>query len=359
MVDMEQAGQAASAADPPERARFPEDRSPFANRRPVIPAPPEPATPTVTDDAASTEPEPQVVEPAGPQLPPAPPRLPTPIGRAYTPPPDATTWYRTDQQRYRSVYRRANPWYRRLARAVVGLAVVGVIGVGVVVGVSALSDYLNRDKLPAPGAEPIGFRSTSFLVRSSAPGPELYGTLRIDTSTGAYQFVGGVGGPQADLELVSPDGARVYLRANGGSWREASEDDEIAIDLVEVVPYLRNVVDSDDVLVPNLRKGSYVELVDQVELGRDADAVDRYEMVIDTARFAADYPLQWESFRSDVVPGMIEGRAVPLTMSVDSNDVVVALEDDQTHFTWQRLGYESAEFTPLDPAAASAALSAG
>ena len=53
-------------------------------------------------------------------------RAPVPM-MSHTPVVGASTWYRTDQQRYKSVYRRANPWYRRLARAVFGSAMIAVL----------------------------------------------------------------------------------------------------------------------------------------------------------------------------------------------------------------------------------------
>ncbi len=292
-----------------------------------------------------------------PLLPSAPPRQPPPMGSGeYLPSPTASTWYRTDQQRYRSVYRRANPWYRRLARGFVGLALLAVVGAGVFVGITALNDYLERDKLPGPAADPVAFRSTAFLVSSSAPAPEIDGTLTIDTTTQAFQFVGGVAGPQANTEVVSPDGTRVYVRVGGGPWRQAQPGDAVVADLGLVIPHLLAVVDSDDVLLTNLRNGGYIDLVEKSELGPDDNAIDRYEMLLDTAEFATDYPLQWADFRDSVVPSMIEGPAVPLTMSIDSSDGVVGIDDDETHWSWQRLNYAGTSFTPLDPSTGSLAV---
>src|SRR3954453_23077895 len=51
--------------------------------------------------------------PTEPTLPNAEARAPVPMV-SHSPVVGASTWYRTDQQRYKSVYRRANPWYRRL-----------------------------------------------------------------------------------------------------------------------------------------------------------------------------------------------------------------------------------------------------
>ena len=262
----------------------------------------------------------------------------------------SSTWYRSDQQRFRSVYRRANPWYRRVTRALIGLAAAGALGIGVFVGIAQLQDYLDRDKLPAPGAEPPAFRSTAFLIKSTAPAPEIDGTLNVDTSTRAYQFVGSPGGPQENLEIVSPDGSRAYLRNALGPWRPASAGDQIAVDLQTVIPHLIGVTDSDDVLINRLRQGGYVDLVDKTEIGT-GDVVDQYDMMIDTQSFSNDYPLQWEQLREGVVPAMVESAALAVRMSIDDEQVVIGIDDGQTHWSWQRLNYSAAEFVPLDPAA--------
>jgi hypothetical protein len=90
--------------------------------------------------------------------------------------------------------------------------------------------------------------------------------------------------------------------------------------------------------------------VERSELGNDDSAVDRYEMLIDTAEFSADYPLQWRDLLDSVVPAMVVGNAVPLTMAIDANDVVVGLDDGSTNWKWQRLNYSDTPFAPLDPA---------
>ena len=285
-----------------------------------------------------------------PLLPAAPPRQPPPLNPGgFAPRPSDTTWYRTDQQRYRSVYRRANPWYRRLARGLIALSIVGVIGVAVFVGVTEANDYFQRDKLPGPAPESVGFRSTAFLVTSSAPAPDIDGTITIDNATRAFQFVGGVAGPQANTEVVSPDGTRTYIRVDGGAWQNAAADDPIVAGLLTAIPRLLGVVDSADVLLTNLRNGGYVDLVERSELGSDELALDRYEMLIDTAEFAADYPLQWQDLLDSVVPQMMVDSAVPLTMSIDANEVVVGLDDGATNWKWQRLSYSDTPFELLDP----------
>lgn len=265
----------------------------------------------------------------------------------------ASTWYRTDQQRQRSVYRRANPWYRRLARGLIGLALLTAGALGLYAGAGALQDYIDRDRLPSPGAEVPEFLSTSFLITSSAPAPELDGTLTIDVSTRAFEFVGGVAGPQSGVQVVSPDGTRVYVREGSGGWHVAGDGDAVYPSLMRAIPYLLAVDGADDVLVNRLRKG-YVELVDKTVEGVDDDSRARYEMTLDTRSFSADYPLQWQSFRDDVVPAIGEGPAVPVTMWVDEQHVVVRLRSADSSWAWERLTYADTRFAPFDPSSAVA-----
>jgi len=285
--------------------------------------------------------------PSAPMLPNVEARAPVPMA-SHAPVVGASTWYRTDQQRYKSVYRRANPWYRRLGRAVVGLMVIAVLAGLLYFGAQQVQDYLNRDKLPTPGEEAPEFASTSFLVTSSAPAPELAGTITVDTASGAYQFVGQANGPQDGLEAVSPDGTRVYVRQDGGTWREPAERDDDIAAIAQVLPYLLGVNDPDDVLENKLRK-NYIDLIDETTEGVDPDARERYEMAIDTDNYSSDYPLQWQDYEDRVVPRAVMGGAVPVTMWVDDDHVVVRLRDDETHWAWERLTYSNEGFKPIDP----------
>lgn len=291
---------------------------------------------------------------SAPSLPNAEARPPVPM-MGHTPVVGSSTWYRTDQQRYKSVYRRANPWYRRLARAVLGLVLLAGLGGLLYLGAQQLQDYLNRDKLPKPGEAAPPFASTSFLVTSSSPAPELMGTITFDTATRAFEFVGSseVGAPQAGLEVVSPDGTRVYVRQDGGAWREPAEGDDDVAAIMRAVPYLLGVDDADDVLENRLRKG-FVELVDETTEGVDPDALERYEMALDTNDYSADYPLQWQDFEETVIPGVAQADAVPVTMWIDDDHVVVRLSDDTAHWAWERLTYSDERLVPIDPAGAVA-----
>jgi hypothetical protein len=279
-------------------------------------------------------------------------RAPAPMV-SHTPMVGASTWYRTDQQRYKSVYRRANPWYRRLARAVVGLAMIAVLAGLLYVGAQQVQDYVNRDKLPTPGQDAPQFASTSFLVTSTAPAPELDGTITFDTGSHAFEFVGGGAGPQSGLQVVSPDGTRVYVRQGDGGWRVPADGDEDVAAIMRAVPYLLGVNDADDILEKQLRK-HFVELKAEATEGVKPDARERYEMVVDTRDYGSDYPLQWGDFQERVIPGIAESGAVPITMWTNDDHVVVRLRDDETHWAWERLAYSDEAFVPLDPAGVAA-----
>ena len=111
-------------------------------------------------------------------------------------------------------------------------------------------------------------------MTSSSPAPELVGTITFDTASHAFEFVGGGSAtdprPQSGLEVVSPDGTRVYVRENGGGWREPAEGDDDVAAIMRAVPYLLGVDDADDILENRLRKG-YVDLVDEATEGVDPD----------------------------------------------------------------------------------------
>ena len=286
---------------------------------------------------------------AGPTLPTSDPRPPLPMVDPVTQPrPGATTWYRTDEQRAKSVYRRANPWYRRIARGVVGLAFLGVAVVGAYAGARAIQNYLERDQLPAQAAEVPDIRATSFVIAATAPAPAVDGTLTLDTTTRAFEFVGRATGPQSGLQLVSPDGATVYVRVGAGPWRAATTDDSDADAVRTAVAYLADDDSADAILTNRLRRG-FVDLLAEVDEGSGDNRLTRYEMSFDTERFAGEFPLQWQEYRSDAVPGAEPTTAARVTIWLDRDDVLMRVEDEQSNWMWERLAYSDQPFRPVDP----------
>lgn len=286
----------------------------------------------------------------GPILPPSSPRAPSPmIDPSTRSRPGATTWYRTDEDRARSVYRRANPWYRRLARGVIGLAFLAVAMGGAYAGARAIQDYLDRDRLPGQGAEVPEIRETSFLVTSAAPAPAVDGTLTLDASTGAFDFVGRASGPQSGLHVLSPDGSTVYVRRGSAPWRAASGADADAVAVRTAVDYLADDDSADAILTNRLRRG-FVELVDRVVEGAGADRLTRYELRLATDRFAREFPLQWQQFQQAAVPGATPAVAAPMTIWLDADEVLVRVSDPTTNWAWERLAYSADPFVVDDPA---------
>lgn len=288
--------------------------------------------------------------PTDPVLPWSEARTPQPMVDPVTQPrPGAATWYRTDEERARSVYRRANPWYRRIARGIIGLGFLAVAVFGVYAGARAIESYLERDQLPAAGVDVPEIRATSFIVTSGPPAPTVDGTVTLDVETGAFEFVGRATGVQSGLQVVSPDGSTVYVRQGAGPWRTAAATDGDVGGVLTAISYLTDDDTADDILTNRLRRG-FVELVDEVDEGSGDAKLTRYDMTFDTELFARDFPLQWQEYQSDAVPGATVGREVPVTIWLDDDGVLMRVEDGQANWAWERLTYSDQPFRPIDPA---------
>ncbi len=255
----------------------------------------------------------------------------------------STAWYRSDQDRHKSVRRRANPWWRRLVRGIIATSIFGALGAGLYFGARELQDYLVRDRLPSLGVELEAYRATSFQIRSIAPAPVLDGTLTLDAVSHTFEFVGSGAGTQAGLQVVSPDGVAMYFRQDSGPWTLGTTDNAAIAALTRVLPFLTSVDTSDDILPKRLRDG-YVELIDRATEGIGADRLTRYQMVFNTSGFNIDHPVQWQSYQNQAIPGLVVDTAVPVWMWTDENSMVVRLRDDKTGWTWERLTYADIPF---------------
>jgi hypothetical protein len=270
------------------------------------------------------------------------------VGQAARPQPGASTWYRNDTERARSVYRRANPWHRRLLRGLIGLTLATAVGTGLYVGAREIQDVLERDQLPPPGVEVPRIASTSLVVTSTAPAPAVDGTVTFDTTSLAFEFVGRVGGPQSGLQIISPDGSSVYVRSGDSPWRESDRADEEVSGVLTAVRYLADDDSADDILTNRLRRG-FVELLLEVTEGVGDDRLVRYELNVDTRAFARDFPLQWQAFRDDAVPGAQLDSEVPLTIWLDPDGTLVRVRDRRANWAWERLTSSDEPFRPVDP----------
>lgn len=268
----------------------------------------------------------------------------------------AETWYRNEQDRYRSVHRRANPWYRRLARGFIGLCFLAAAGVGLFFGARLVQDYLDRDRLPSFGEEVPTIRATSFEIRSNAPAPVLDGTMTLDATTSAFEFIGRGTGPQAGTQVVSTDGETVFIRRGSGAWGVATADDAIARDAKRAAGYLKDDDSADDILTSAVRR-DFVDLVERTELGKGADELRRFELQIDTTAFEAVSPLDFQSYERHAIPGVALARALPVTITLDADNVLMQVDDTVTKWSWQRLTYSDQPFVPIEPVLAVPTLS--
>lgn len=256
--------------------------------------------------------------------------------------------YRSEEARAKSVYRRANPWWRRILRGLIGVGLLAGAGVLVYFGVGIVQDFLGRDRLPTAGADVPDISSASFQVTAGSPSPTIDGTLSIDLSTSAFEFVGRPTGLQEGLQVVSPDGSNTYVRTTGSDWRTATPSDAIVGALQGAIPFLRAVDGPDAVLENRLRQGS-VELVDQVNEGVGDDKLRRYELELDTDNYGAKWPLQWNEYQSAVIPALGVASVVPITMTLDEDNVVVRLDAPQSNWAWERLTYSAIGISIVDP----------
>jgi hypothetical protein len=256
--------------------------------------------------------------------------------------------YRSEQARSKAVYRRANPWWRRVLRAIIGVCLLAAAGAVVYFGVGLVQDFLGRDRLPSAGTEVPEIGSASFQITSASPSPTIDGTLSVDFGTSAFEFVGRPTGPQEGLQVVSPDGTTTYIRVTGSEWRAANTEDGIVGAIQTAIPFLRNVDGPDVVLENRLRQGS-VELVDQVNEGVDDDQLRRYELELDTDDYSDNWPLQWNSYQAEIIPALGIGDEVPIVMTLDADNVVVRISAPQSNWAWERLTYSELGISIADP----------
>jgi len=236
-----------------------------------------------------------------------------------------------------------------MARGVIVMALVVIAGVGLFYGPRMVQDYLDRDDLPAQGADVPEIRATSSQIRSAPPAPLLDGTMTLDTETKAFEFTGRETGAQAGIEVVSTDGSTVLIRRPAGDWETAGAADQVAADAQRAAAYLSNDDGADAILTDDLRRG-FVDVVDRVEIGEGDDALRRYELRLDTESFRDAYPSEYRNFEDQAIPGVDAVRGLFVNITIDDENVLVAVDDTGTNWSWQRLAYSDQPFAPLDPA---------
>ncbi len=255
--------------------------------------------------------------------------------------------YRSAETRERSVYRRANPWWRRVARSLTLVAMISVVGGGLYIGARAVDKVLAPDRLPSIGVRVDRFRTTSFLIRASTSSLGIDGTLTLDVTSGAFEFTGQIAPDPTEIKVVSVDASSVFVMRTDGVWRVAGQNDPTVSQVTDAMRYLVGVITSDD-LVPRPWRQKYVVLVDSASEASD-ETVTRYDMLFNTAAFSRDEATIWTAYRMQVIPDFVIADAVAVSMWIDTNDVLVHLRDDTTGWEWQRLSYDTKPFVPFDP----------
>ena len=232
-----------------------------------------------------------------------------------------------------------------------GALIAAVAGGGLYLGAREFEEWWNRDRLPPLGVDTPTIRTANFVVNSESPAPALDGRLTLDTATGAFEFVGRDEGADAGWHAISLDGSDVDIRFGDGEWRLATPNESIAERARTVASYLRKSK-GVDLLLPGIAR-RHIELVQQETDVTTAGTWTRYDILFDTGSFADENLLEWTEFRRDAVPGVTELSALPITLWVDDEGVLVRLVDDTTGWRWERLAYTSEPFAPTDPAAGS------
>lgn len=260
----------------------------------------------------------------------------------------ALSAYRSSEERNRSLYRRANPWYRRVARGLIVVGVIAALGVGAYVGVDVVRGYLDRDQLPPADPEVPPIRATTILVASTSGELPLQGTLSFDTVSGAYEFVGLAGSPNEDDRLTNPDGTETYILNPNATWNVATGDEPIVRAVEHAISALADDTTADAILTSRLRSG-YVELVDEVDEGPAADELTRYDVALDLTGFAGGFPVQWEVYRTNALPGAVPSPHHETALWLDDASILVRVQDAETGWNWERLAYSGGEHVPFRP----------
>ncbi|MGH9134840.1 MAG: hypothetical protein ACRDZZ_12955, partial [Ilumatobacteraceae bacterium] len=229
------------------------------------------------------------------------------------------------------------------------VAILGGLAIGAYFAVDALRDYLDRDRLPSPGVDSAEVQSATYHVRSGPAGSQLVGDITVDHAGGAYRFQGAPDTDLAGIEVVGDAAGRLALRLDGGAW-ELGWSDPRAETLPALAAYL-GVVDTDDVLTTTWRDG-YVAIDDRA---RDVavagvDETTMYSIEFDAARYESDHPFQWNEWVATVIPMQASIDDTLVTVWVDGDGVIRALESVAAELRWERITYSADALTIEFPA---------
>ncbi|MFZ9042744.1 MAG: hypothetical protein ACO225_13810 [Ilumatobacteraceae bacterium] len=264
---------------------------------------------------------------------------------------------RSNEERIKRIKRKADPWHRRVARWAILIGVVGAVVAGVVVGVRAVIDAQNRIDLPVAGPATAVIRSTTVdltLVRTvgaTVATTAVDGTVTVDPTSRAFEFVGRAGGPQDGVEVAGRLGIVSLVRSSetGTAWQPAPTGGPVATTVSEVVDAVHAVADAltvDEILTSEVRQ-RYVTLVAAENVEDDPiGPITAYELTIDTARLADEFPLRWQVFTTRAIPGAGEVSPLPVTVEITDEQVLTAVDAPDIGWSWRRLAWSADPFVP-------------
>ena len=307
---------------------------------------------------------------------------------------------RSNEERIKRIKRKANPWRRRVARLLIQFGLLAALVGGAVVGVRAVLEVQNRIELPRGGPVTTVIRSTTIELTlatstppasaasastlpvstlpvstppvstppvgsapvgsapagngvSSSQGP-LTGTVTIDPVSGAFEFSGEDGGLQDGITIAGRLDSALFIRSatTAGAWLAPADPatDPLEASLVaRVIEVARAVADAasiDEILTDPVRD-RYVTLL-AAESSDDTlfGAATRYDLEIDTERFARDYPLRWRAFATGAVLGASDQAPLPISVELADDGLLVAVDAGSVGWAWRRVSSSTDPFVP-------------
>jgi hypothetical protein len=141
---------------------------------------------------------------------------------------------------------------------------------------------------------------------------------------------------------------QVFAQTGSNSWQPVDPAAPVIASIDRVIGLVSNDGNADAILTNRLRRG-YVDLIREIDEGEGDDLRTRYDLELQLAAFADDFPLQWQDFRRDAVPGIAEDPRHPMTIWVDPENVLVGVDDAGTGWAWERVDYSPSSFAAFQP----------
>jgi hypothetical protein len=101
----------------------------------------------------------------------------------------------------------------------------------------------------------------------------------------------------------------------------------------------------DEVLTEVVR-ARYVTLLDAESVTEALGPATRYDLAIDTERFADEFPLRWRAFTTGAVPGSGTTSPLPLSVRLTDDRMLVAVDAARAGWSWRRASWSVDPFVP-------------